>query len=61
VQAELADCIDRKVWTEASFVPSENNLQSLIGATRRFDFGIFIFCCDDARLVGRKRQYVPPG
>jgi predicted nucleotide-binding protein len=59
VQAELSDDFACEVWTQGTFAPTQNTLQALIGATRRFDLGVFIFCCDDIRLAGRERQHIP--
>ena len=59
VQAELAADFRCEVWTQGTFVPSQSTLNGLLDATRRFDVGVFIFCCDDVRLAGRARQYIP--
>lgn len=59
VQSELSDDFACQVWTQGTFAPTKNTLQALMDATRRFDLGVFIFCCDDIRLVGRERQHIP--
>jgi hypothetical protein len=59
VQENLEQVAEVTVWTQGVFSPSKYNLESLVDALFKTDFGVFIFAPDDITTTrGQDRQTV---
>lgn len=58
VRDRLRKTLDVRLWTEGIFSLSRGTLESLVAASRSFDYGLFVFAQDDRLLFRNKRQTV---
>lgn len=55
VRQELRRHINVTLWDEGIFSLSEGTLESLIAASRKYDYGLFVFAADDQVTVRNQR------
>ena len=56
VQLELDYWAETTIWSQGVFTPSSNTLDSLMGASGDYDFGVFIFTADDILRI-RQQEF----